>query len=247
MSLNTLLSEDEYTRGSCVEQIMALAERFCTVANKNGYDIIPYTEKSMINLKQVEKNKLLEIHNNLLSYYQLVGGALDQGKKISDSKSILWALLKEMNLRPTSDIFDKIEKDDIVEAYGTDFKQIFRNLRFFDFCSYSLTDIFMYEWRDLFERDQRIALQLAEVAMNVTLGKTKGTTTLGVDAHLMQETFSEGRNKFNVTHKYLSPLYDKGSNIVAFIAISEAEILSSKRKSKLTAPLRLADDHEAQL
>lgn len=227
-TLSSILKTSHFENASLEERFLVLMRQFTAKANTNGYKIKPATTDSWSRFCSLPDEKKQEIFNTFLVYYKVCASALESGHPLSNTMAMIWCLFKEMEWRPASDLFDKIQDTDVIEVYGSDFRQIFRNMNFFDICSYSLTEIFTYDWRDLYRRDDSITIKLAEKAGEVLTGKV-ATVPIGVDWHYLEEVFSENQNKIYIVHKFLSPLYNKQNQIVAFVAISDGRVTASLR------------------
>ncbi|NJL24241.1 MAG: hypothetical protein HC902_03040 [Calothrix sp. SM1_5_4] len=75
--------------------------------------------------------------------------------------------MRELGLRPTADLFGELDKSDIIEIYSEEHIQLFRTFNMFECISYSLDELFSYEWWDLFQRDPAITEQLTQVAISL--------------------------------------------------------------------------------
>lgn len=231
--LNDILFSPLYTQSQTEVRLRMLLEAFCDQAALEGYKIQPYSQRGWNKFLSLSDEKKESILTNFLSYYELACVNMDQGHKISNSSKLLWNFLKKMNLRPTSDFFNCLKEDDIIEIYGTDFVQTFRNLNFFEACTYTIIDIFTYDWIELFTRENQIIAELSGLASEVLGGKHSQTVKINVDRHTLIESLSENPCKIDVYHKYIAPLYSEGS-IHNFIIVSDAKIIETSITSNNT-------------
>lgn len=206
------------------QKITNLLSTFCETVNLAGYKVKPYSASSLKTLREFSFEKKQEILKSLVSYINVFVKTVENGHAITDQKSVIWALFKEMGWRPTSDLFHFITDDCVVEVYSHDFRQVFRNLKYFDFVTYNLGEVFSFEWTTLFERNNEIANKLSNFAVEILSGRISGTLTLDTGWHQLKEQFSEEKNTFWVNHKVLSPVFDQNTrSIAALVAISDAK------------------------
>jgi len=206
-----------------------LLKQFCLRAGQEGYVLRaegPTSWETYLKLPQFQRQKILA---QFETYYSAAVSTLNSGDKLSDSKSILWWFIKELGMKPTSDIFERINPKDVIEVYGSDFIQIFRNLNFFEICSYPVMDLFIYEWRELFKRDERVTAELAEVAFKVLKNEITHTCEFPVQWHKMEEIFSDQLYTLNIYHKYISPLTARSGATEAFIVVTEAKVVGTAK------------------
>jgi hypothetical protein len=133
---------------------------------------------------------------------------------------MLWRSLRRGGWTPNSDVFDAIEKDDTVEVYSLQMKQIFRNLEFFKYISYTLEEVHGGTWYELVSRDDEAQKILFESAMKIVTGEVKTTVDVShVPNHMIQELRSPEKRKMMIQMKVLSPVMRDGETI-AIIAVN---------------------------
>jgi hypothetical protein len=83
-------------------------------------------------------------------------------------KSFLKRALEHYGVWIYDDFWKTIDSNQVIELYGSDMVQLYRNLRFFHFCGYSLLEISVFEWYTLWERPSAVQQEMmaaAETAM----------------------------------------------------------------------------------
>lgn len=195
---------------------------------KEGYSVSAYTEASWAQFDKMSSDQKDQTYRNFLSYYAVCEEAVNSGDLICDSQALLWRMIKKLGLRPSGDLFNKISDGDVIEIYNKDFIQTFRNLRFFEISSYSIAEIFFYEWRHLYYRDNEVTQQIAARAIEVFTGQSEGTQDVSsIPEHYLIEEFSEGKNKMLMQEKFFSPLFDSHGEIQALVATSTVDVVAS--------------------
>lgn len=173
--------------------------------------------RSIISTNEKARSKFLEFNvstqkkalSSLLIYNTHLETARQRGINLKDTRKLLWSVLIDLNLRPCGDIMDKIRDDDLVEIYDSHFVQRFRNLLFFELCSYSVAEILIFDWPSLYRRPAEVTDELVE-KFRQSFQESAKTKAFDSPPHLMWEVFSEEKRKFMIYDKYHSPIWMKG-------------------------------------
>ncbi|MCB0404323.1 MAG: hypothetical protein KDD51_06020 [Bdellovibrionales bacterium] len=196
-----------------------LLESFCSLASREGYSLKPYDpSRPLEKYQQLPHAQQKMILDAFVTYYQACLQALEEGGDLGDSDfKIFWNILKRLGLRPSSDLFDRLNNRDVVEVYTDSYLQIYRNLRFLELCSYPLDHVFSYQWPELFERHKHLNMELYGLTAEILAGKLKGSVPVQQETHLVKEVFSCENRSFWVEHNFISPLYSASGGIPAFV------------------------------
>lgn len=208
------------------QTISDLLVKFQKVAKRAGYNVRLGGQNLRNRLSLFDDDRKRQIIRRLFVSSRTYEKALENGEITTDSRVITWYLFKEMNWMPAPDLFDKIGKNDVVEVYAPDCCQIFSNLNFFEVISYTLEEVYTYEFPELYSRDKVHIDKLLETVQKV-VNENAGTIPTGVGWHTLEERFSSNRHKLRVRHKICSPLYDRSKKISGFVCISDAELISA--------------------
>lgn len=157
-------------------------------------------------------------------YHDLCHDHVVEDCSLRDSKRFTWRALVKLGLSPTADFLEALEDGDIVEIYDAQQVQVFRNLDFFDFCSYTLEELFTLEWWRLFKRDEDISKKILDVASEIYQKKHPIGITDPVPEHLVIEELSKEKTKLEFFIKQLSPLYQK-HQVAALICVERASFI----------------------
>lgn len=145
-----------------------------------------------------------------------------QGHKMNNSPALTWQALKEFRLQPTSDFFAYLDQDLVVEIYSKNNVQLFRSFNFFEFCSYSLEELYCEDWATLYSReDERVLSMIYDFTQKILDGSIKNTISLdGIPPHVVREVNSIHRNKVQIQIHRAAPLFYQGtSGVGGFIAL----------------------------
>jgi hypothetical protein len=131
--------------------------------------------------------------------------------------------LEVYNLEPLDDVTRFFDEGDIIEIYDLEFKQLFRNLTFFKFCSYDSFTLYTKPFYELYSRPEHVNQQILKL-FNYGVFNFKKTEKFAVEVHFLKETYQNNRKLFKIHPKWMSPLRDKTTlNIVAMVLTNRCE------------------------
>ena len=170
---------------------------------------------------------------NFKLYGEMLQSVLSEGQGVPvTGVQLLWHAVKRLGLIPPPDLFDKVTDDDVVEIYNSAFIQVFRNFKFFEISSYSLADVSIYEWRELYYRDPTVTGEIASLGIKVFKGELTGVVDTQIRPHILEETFSPELFKMRMRQKYFAPLIDSTGQVQAVVATSEVEVVEMAKATK---------------
>ncbi len=203
-------------------EFIALATGLAKMLNNEGtktqagLEGFPHFEQ----LRPQEKTAAIE---SLRFFHDLCRDQVDEGQPLRDSKKFTWRALVKLGLSPQSDFLDRIESGDIVELYNDEQIQVFRNLEFFDICSYTIEELFCIEWWRLFRRDEDILKSIVLLVGELFQKKYPTGVSGPLPRHLVVECISRDKFKMDFYMKYIGPLY-KNKKVSALICIEQAAL-----------------------
>ena len=198
----------------------SLSEEYARLLNSIGVQTKPYDDPSLPIFEAASRAMKKQAVEYLEHNSNILRECLSAGEDPRKSAQLLWRSLREMNLVPESDIFDKIENDDMVEIYAKDGKQLFRNIWFFEVTTYTLEMILCGLWYKYCRRPWRIFLQAFKQAVRLRMGQIVFTEKWTIPTHYLDELNTEGLIRFEYTFRYRSPVRRKGE-IIGMIMISK--------------------------
>lgn len=146
------------------------------------------------------------------------------GESLMDTKRVLWRALSRMKLPPQPDILDRIEDEDVVEVYLTDFFQVFRNLNFFRYFSCTFEELVSCPIPELGNFEPATLAFLQQTAMKLAAGELKHTYKPDIGPYSLQETVGRCQYRLEIQLKYFSPILENGKG-KALIAINRSKIV----------------------
>ena len=208
---------------SLAESFRVFARTLATIGESYGVLIRTYHSEELPYFSKLSSIDQETAVTRLSQYVSICQDVVAGGGSLRSSRTFVWRALKEMGLLPDSDLFTRIEEDEIIEIYNLDHIQIFRNLPFFEYCSYTLEDLYARPWHQLFLRDepgitQKIISIVTESAARVN--RKMVVTHLG--QQVTREVNSAGLFALDLTVKSLGVLFDSDDRPQAFLAIEKA-------------------------
>ena len=158
----------------------------------------------------------------------VVREVLASGDSVLSSATLIWRALKELGLRPASGLFETMSEGDVVEIYDLKNIQIFRNLQFFRYCSYTLEDLYSRPWTELFvRREEGVTDTLLEVLSDMLSRSVRHTIVPAIGYQTTQEVNSTHEFSIKLKIKSLALLFNSKDEPAAFLAVEEAVHLNS--------------------
>ncbi len=210
--------DDEKLRVNFIQLATNLAQLLHSLGLKTqaGLKDFPYFSA----LNSFEKATAVE---RLQFYYNLCMEQQIEGQSLRDSKKFTWRALVKLGLIPESDFLDRLENDDIIEIYNQDHVQLFRNLEFFDICSYSIEELYCIQWWKLFRREPAISETILNMCTDLYLKKYPSGLVNPLPIHWVEECLSRSRYCMDLQLKFLGPLLTN-KKVSALICIERATL-----------------------
>jgi hypothetical protein len=229
LSIDQWQAKTSFERADLCERFRRLLEEFCNQAQRDGLNLTPYfSDEPMAPFKRLPIELQRLVYANFERYYRIFSANSADGNRVNDDRAVVWKLVREMDLRPCSDLLDRIEDNDVIEAYDHTFIQVFRNARFLELCTYPVDHIFSCEFHQLFKRPDEITNRLIELGTSLFRGGFSETIPTEMPEHVLEEIRSTRRRKFLIRQGIISPLFDRSKRPVMGIATLKAEVLSQE-------------------
>lgn len=140
---------------------------------------------------------------------------------------------EEFNLKIVDEnLFSLIDDGDVVEIYDHLGRQIYRNLTFCKLSSYSLLDVAVNTWQELYERPANTIEGIyGRVVEQLTTDVL--TQSYDVEKHVLKERFiySKRQRVFLMDMKYISPLEDRdAAKRVGVISVAKVQVIADNGK-----------------
>ncbi len=198
------------------ENFRQLCLRYSELGKRADVRMLPFRDRSSVHFLTLSIETQLRIIETLSITIRILESAIANDVDFKNSKlSLIWLALRELGLRPTSNLFTELDETDIIEIYNLVHVQIFRTFNMFKCINYSLDELFSHEWWDLFQRDSAITDALASIAISFTSGRQTTTRMVDLPDHVIEEKFSPVKTRVLVRSRLGSPLFNAHSRAIA--------------------------------
>lgn len=203
------------------------------------------TPEAVLRYQQKQANERADILNGITVYTDILINSIYRQQMNPELPLQEMEFLRmrqaaeEFHLRILDDnLHNYIEEDDVVEIYDSQDRQIYRNLRYCQLCSYSLLDVAVHNWQELYDRPklviERIVARATEIIVTNSL-----TRPFQIPRHILREKliYSQTLRTFLINLKYVSPIMDlKTGKRVGFICIGTAEKIHEVNNTSILNP-----------
>jgi hypothetical protein len=196
-----------------------VCDELAKITAAHGYNLKATNAVGMKQFRSLPIPQQLGINQALESYVQQIRLALKEQVDITgdNCKHAWWALAK-MGLRAPAGVFEQIHASDIIEIYNAESIQVFRSFEMFQYLSYSLSEIFAFDWLSLYERDEFVFRRILDTVKQVLEGKITGPTHTNFPPHVVEEKFSEKKCWAKMEHILISPLHYADGTIGGYVS-----------------------------
>jgi hypothetical protein len=213
------------------DDFKALSEDFASLLAKYELSVGAWNPQSMNRLMD-NPERLQQAIENLSRRFDDYLSATQENISPLEESRILWRLLHAEGFTFSDDLFPKLTDDQVVEIYLPDLTQFFANSVFLQNCTYDLSDLYAYEWPELFARPEwatREILVQSQRALTTPYNKRK-TLDFQVKPHIGREIFSAEKRELLIHMNFVSPLYDSQRENAGIVAtFTPARVTSVSR------------------
>jgi PAS domain-containing protein len=202
-----------------VEAFRALTERFAAVAGDEGVEVVPYWGNGPRHFAALPERKQRGVLAHFHRYVTVAEITLELGSTLSEDRHFLWQMFRQLGVHPAANLLDRVARtgDEVVEIYDANFVQIYRNLRFFRHCSYSLDELLSVPFWQLFARDPRITGRILAIATEYFSGKRRDVFEWDLGRHTVEEIYGPKRYSSVVDQRLVAPLFDAHGRVEALL------------------------------
>ncbi len=181
-----------------------------------------------IDLSSLDSTVLKTANKNLMD--QIRGLQCAMSEQYISNRNLITNILKNMYLRAPDPFVNSIEEDDLIEVYNLENIQVFRNLKFYETTTYSLEDLLLYDWPELYSRPKKMTQQLLDlVASVISQPDTEFTKEMSdIPAHYLKEIKATPMQISEVRFRYISPITDLAGNKAGFIVSCKARSMKGE-------------------
>lgn len=211
-------------------QFRQLCTKVAEFGKGSGVTIVPYSTPDLpffSRLPQEQQKSALEALKNYVTVCDIIAA---NDIAFQDTPKMIWRAITSMSLRPPSDLFLNLRQGDVIEIHNAHGIQIFRNFEFYEFCGYSIEELYSSPWNELFWHEPTGLHRLIEFSQSVLSGQVKNTISLQWPEHFIEETQSPFKYKIAARFRHGAPLFNKEGAPVAHILIAEGTLLNPHAK-----------------
>ncbi len=216
------------------------ARQIQALAADSGVRVIPYFDPSLPYFSRLNPERQDKTLEALKVYVDVCDLALSKAGHLRSAKTMAWAALRKLGLTPSPELFHFIEDADVIEVHDAQGTQLFRNFEFFNYCSYSLEELYCFSWEQLYHRAPQVTDDLLQMVQGIYAGELKGCFPVDLPLHDINERYSPLEYVIQAQIKYASPLYAVGSPRVAATLVVEAGALTGPELSSEEEEQKLA-------
>ena len=185
----------------------------------------PYLD-GLPHFSKLATEQITKVVEHLQFFHDLCIEHVSEGYSIKDSPSFVWRAFRRLGLTPRSDLFSQLTDEHIVEIYSNENVQLFRNFKFFEFCSYSLEELLTIEWWGLFDRDSKLTTKMYEYAAQIFNGELHENVKPALESHFVRELASQDKLAMEYSLDLVGPLY-RNKRPEALIILERAKLVSN--------------------
>jgi PAS domain-containing protein len=198
-----------------VSEFRDLVLRFSRMAAREGVTVVPFEGDGPRHFQALSETIQTVVLEHFRQYVQIAGEVLDHGGSLRNDQTFLWRFFQRLRLHPPSNLVSEMADGEIIEVHDRSLVQIFRNLRFFELCSYTLDDLLSRPFFELLERDNKITEHLL-AQVDVLFGDAPRTILwMSVEEHTIVERDSAKRLSLRVRQRMMAPLRNVSGELVA--------------------------------
>ncbi len=228
-----------------VDRAIETLDNISHLFDQNDLSITPYSERSIQDFAALNEPKKSEIISHLVTYQEFakeMAPHFNQNQTdVREEVACLKASLKGLGLKAGDEDLNFIDQGDIVEVYGIDGKQQYRNFEFIKSCPYDLLMVHTHEWFVLYERSPETNDQINQRIQEVISTDQTQSVPFDIPQHSLKVAMMEDEPIFNVNLKRIKPIFNEKTDIkTAFVATLVVEPTSPEEEESLdTAQLLL--------
>ncbi len=143
----------------------------------------------------------------------------------------IWGFLKKNKFKFSKDLFDLIKEDHFIEVYDSSFRAIYRDPNTYRNTSYSIADLYLYPWNDLYGRDDKYNIAIAEKVVEAFYSEKTSIIEVGVGPHECFERFSK-KMLVATTHPHFFAPIQSEEGLRAVMTVNSIINIESRLVSK---------------
>ncbi|WP_374033443.1 hypothetical protein ACES2I_11765 [Bdellovibrio bacteriovorus] len=204
-----------------LQKFKLLCEELSSMLEQEGWSVRPYSQDTLPYFQQLNEPEQAQATDLMNQYLEICRSVHRQGRRIKDMSFLVKTALDYYGYKISQEGMEQLVNKEgrIVEFYSHKHTQFFRSFNFFEFCSYTIEDIFCRSWPHLYSRAEEVTMRILEQANYVLSGRLNQPVII-TEVHKIQERVSLERLQMYMTRLYLEPLIKDGK-VEGLIAIED--------------------------
>lgn len=193
-------------RSERVAEFKELLIEFCRFAEEEKVALKPFNGDGPMWFGEMPEQFQGPVLGAFRAYVELCREVRGEGISLRNDQFLLWRMFQKLGVHPPSELMSEMRSGEVIEIHNGEFLQVYRNLRFFELCSYTLDDLLCRPFWQLFQRDEAVTESLIKMGQSVFGGDTQGVLKLETPEHVVLEIDSEARLLSVIQHRIAAPL-----------------------------------------
>lgn len=170
-----------------------------------GYKVKAYRNPSLPHFSRLSDEHKGEVLQALRAYAEALREVCRYDEKV-DMGQFVWRFLLRLGIVPSEDLFSILQNEQFIQIYNLSQFQIFRSLRCFERCSFTLEELTCRSWYELWERENLFYFALTGLAAKIIQIMKPTLLRLDFPYHTVREVDSECLFDFRYKIKTVSVL-----------------------------------------
>lgn len=163
-------------------------------------------------------------------YMDVIADITGQGIGLMDNAQALWRICKRFDWMPYSEIIERVNRQDVIEIYLADNTQLYRNMSYFKYSSYSISDLVFCPWHDLIEHGEKVTTDILNIINQTFVGQADPKKTFTLDPWVARERYSTRKYEARLTSKFFAPFRGRTSKMnEALLVVWDIQILNEEK------------------
>lgn len=206
-----------------LERLEALLERLTRVrlkrANAAAWD-------RFLSLAPESRSMIVQAWKKQAAFIE---GALEQGLDAYDELGMFRYAMRHLGMLGDSELFSRVEPDDVIEILGPDYVQVYRSFTYFSLCNYSLLELSAYPFYELYDRSSVIIKKLFEHGEMIRQGKTSYVDLRDLPEYTIREVMLEAGGVFQMREKCLARAVNAATGATYLVSIKKVKEVAPPR------------------
>ncbi|MES2768531.1 MAG: hypothetical protein V4596_05230 [Bdellovibrionota bacterium] len=225
---NTVLKLESDGRKNLINQLYAQIDIVAVLGSLQNITIRTTSEEGIKKIDSLDSESLVTRITDLKKHIIGMQNAI-LGKGRVSNQEMTKNILEFMKYRTNTDIIDSISEDDIVEIYNLDCIQIFRNFKFYETTTYSLSDLISFDWSELYYRPSQVSQKIQKHITAVLQNSDDSITydMSDVPTHMIKEIKASPIQLCEIRFKKIAPITNNIGKRTGLIVTCEAKSMLS--------------------